>query len=680
MKFKDIAISLNVPDDELLLLGKYLDEIVYSGLAVKERNGVYVSVDSDKYISGVFAKMQKGYGFLRVDDDKNNDIFIPPEKTLYAANGDKVLVEITNKSSGLSDEGRIVQILKRENETIVGKLHVNKNTVFLMPLDRHIGFDVYIKNHKGKKYKNGMIAVAKVTKWPDDKKGAAGEITELLGMFYDKGVDVMSVIKSQGIRCEFSNSCLNEAAEVSKKQIKLDGRKDYREKLIITIDGDDAKDLDDAISLETEGDNFKLGVHIADVSEYVRENSKLDKEALKRGTSVYFADRVVPMLPERISNGCCSLNPNQEKYALSVIMTINKKGEVTSYEIDKSVIISDFRMTYNKVTQILNGDEKLSNEYNKITPMLKDMQELADILNKKRVARGCVNFELPEARFEFDADGKVIDIKNREYTIANSIIEEFMLICNETVAEHVFWNEIPSVYRIHEIPTEEKINRFKIMLSALGYSMKNSKEVYTGMFSEILDKIKGKPEEKPLTTMMLRTLMKARYSPNNDGHFGLAAKYYCHFTSPIRRYPDLLVHRILKESIENVIKDDRYDYLTQMVDKASVMSSEREIAAMEAERAVEDIKKAEYMRMFIGETFTGYISSVTSFGIFVELDNTVEGLIRYSDIDTDYFEFDEKYMRAIGENSNKIYKIGDKVNVEVVSSTPETGEIDFIFA
>ena len=436
--------------------------------------------------------------------------------------------------------------------------------------------------------------------------------------------------------------------------------------------------MDDAVSLTKEGDHYILGVHIADVSHFVTEGSAIDKEAIKRGTSVYFADRVIPMLPVRLSNGLCSLNPNEKKLAMSVLMKIDKKGTVVSYDISKSYILSDYRMTYSDVTKILDGDNKLCTKYKKILPMLKEMDSLREILHSKRLSRGSVNFDFPEAKIIFDENGFVADVTKREFTKANSIIEEFMLICNETVAEHMFWAELPSVYRVHETPDSQKIEVFKKMLSALGYSMKNSKELHSAEFNKILAQISGKPEERILSTLMLRSFQKARYSPENLGHFGLASKYYCHFTSPIRRYPDLVVHRILKESLEGALTEKRQSSLSAFTEKASLVSSDAEVKAMEAEREVEDMKKAEYMVNFIGEDFEGTVSSVTNFGFFVELDNTVEGLVRYADISGDYFEYDPETLTCFGRNSGKTFKIGQKVTVAVVSSNPLTGEIDFM--
>ncbi len=674
MKFLDIAAILGVPENDRPALGKILDNLVYKGLAIKSRDGKYISSESENMVNGIFSASHKGYGFIRREGDLS-DIFIPPGKTKFAMNGDTVLAKITGKSEGMSDEGEIIQILCRANETVVGTVSVNGRTVFVIPDDKNIE-DIYIPVKKKHKYKNGMKVVVKITKWPDRIKGAAGEIAEILGFSGDAGVDVMSVIRSHHIRTEFSSYCLNAAKKQSESIPDVTGRTDFTNELIITIDGADAKDLDDAVSLTKDGDIYRLGVHIADVSEYVTEGSALDKEAFKRGTSVYFADRVIPMLPETISNGVCSLNPHTKKLTLSVIMEIDEKGKVLNYKILKGVIKTTHRMTYEDVYHILEGDKTLCKKYSDILPMLECMKELSLILRANRQKRGSIDFDIPEPRFIFDENGYVCDIVKREMTVANHIIEEFMLICNETVAEHMFWNDIPCVYRVHQPPTEEKLTRFKNMLAPLGYTLKKSKEIHSNIFRDLLIKIEGTPEQRALSTMMLRTFMKAGYSHECGGHFGLASKYYCHFTSPIRRYPDLMVHRILKESLNGVISPKRLEALTGKTQSAAVQSSEKEIKAMEAEREIEDIKKAEFMQNFVGEVWEAVVSWVTSFGVFVEFDNTAEGLARYAEMDDDYYIFDPDNLCAVGERTKNTYKIGTKVLALIERSSPETGEID----
>lgn len=678
MKFKDIGAILGVPENEMLELGKYLDELVYEGRIIKEKNGQYVPVDSDEFISGKFSMNKKGFGFLRPDDGTIDDVFIAPENTGSAMNNDNVLVKIIKKSKNASDEGKIVKITSRNNRSIVGTVQLNKRCCFLIPDDKNLGSDIFITKTDGV-IKNGIKAVAKITKWPEKGKCAEGVIYEVLGFPGEKGVDVMSVIHRYKIRENFKPDVVAEAEKMSKTPLLLKGRNDLRHLKTITIDSSDAKDLDDAISLTKNNSGFTLGVHIADVSEYVKENSNLDKEAFNRGTSVYFADRVIPMLPKALSNGACSLNEKEDKLALSVIMQIDFNGNVNDYTITESVINSDHRMTYTDVTDILNGNKELTEKYSNIKDMLFEMKELAEILNKKRVKRGSILFDFPESKAVLDDNGKAVDIVLREYTISNSIIEEFMLVCNETVAEHGFWNELPFIYRIHEKPDENKMEKLKKFMGLLGYSFKNSKEIHSSQFNKIIEEIKGKEEEKVLSVFMLRSLMKARYSPDCDGHFGLGAKYYCHFTSPIRRYPDLMVHRILKKELKGELNLKEIEKLSGYVAEASVKSSDCEIIAQDAERDIMDMKKAEYAEGHIGKVCDGIISSITSFGIFVEYENTVEGLVRYADIRGDYFEFDADTLSATGVHSGKTYKIGDKVKTMIVNAFPETGEIDMIF-
>ena len=669
MKFFELAVMLQVPKKELTEFGKLLDQLVVEGRIEKSEKGKYKPIVENNMLTGVFAGSAKGFGFLRPDDPDQPDVFIPAAGVKYA-------MKLEGQREGGSPEGRVVKILERANDRIVGTVSVNKKIVFVIPDDKKIPDDIYITGKSGGKLKNGMKAVVKITKWPDSKKGAAGEIIEVLGFMNERGVDVMSVIRSHGIRDTFEKETLKEAekfGEISEKARK--NRLDLTKELILTIDGEDAKDLDDAISLTREKNGYRLGVHIADVSHYVKEKSALDAEAFERGTSVYFADRVVPMLPEKLSNGICSLHPGVDRLALSVFMDIDQNGKVVHYDIHKSVIRSKYRMTYKNVTGILEKDKELCREYASLVPQFELMAEVAGVLRKKRDKRGSINFDFPEAKILFDEKGRAVDVVKREYTIANQIIEEFMLACNETVAEHMFWRELPCVYRIHEKPSTEKMENFQKMLGMLGYKLKG-KELRAAAFNQVLKEIEGKPEEKVLSTLMLRSFMKAKYAPENLGHFGLAAKYYCHFTSPIRRYPDLVVHRILKESIKGELESKREKFLRKFTGKASVQASETELVAQEAEREIEDMKKAEYMQRHIGEELEGVISSVTSFGLFVEFDNTVEGLVRFADLKDDYYHFDPQRLCVEGERTKKTYRIGDLVAVTVDAADRYTGQID----
>lgn len=674
MKFKEIANAMEVPEEDIQMLGLILDELTFEHKIIKNFDGKYFDAESNGYIFGTFSYSGRGYGFLRCEDGKG-DVFIPPDKTLSALNGDKVFVKLLSGRGGLNPEGAVYRIVERVNKIVVGTVQINKNLVFVIPDNDKLGTDIFITNKGSKKYKNNMKVVVRINKWPNRERNASGDIVEVLGFAGENEAEVMSVIKENSIRYIFNRATIDEAEKKKVTDNDYKNREDFRNKTIITIDGEDAKDLDDAIGIERTEKGYRLYVHIADVSHFVRENSELDKEAQLRGTSVYFADRVIPMLPEAVSNGVCSLHPGEDKLTLSVVMEINNKGNVTDSRIFEGVIRTNHRMSYNQVYAILNGDKELINKYNDIYDDILVMSELADILTAKRRKRGYINFNFPESKFIFDENKNVIDIQQREFTKANLIIEEFMLLCNETIAEFGFWNELPFVYRIHEKPDDEKLDAFKKILNLQGYSLKATKEVYPNMFNEILETIKGEPCEKVINTMLLRAMMKAKYSPENLGHFGLALKNYCHFTSPIRRYPDLAIHRILKKYIKSGYSTKEIAQLESFVEKVSVMSSEAEIKAQTAERKIEDIKKAEYMEQFIGETFEGIICSITNFGLFVEFENTTEGLLRFADIHNDYFEFNRELMCATGERTGKTYKIGDNIEVIIGEVDKRAGEI-----
>jgi len=511
------------------------------------------------------------------------------------------------------------------------------------------------------------MVVVEITKWPEKRRSPEGRIVEVLGKKGEKGLDILTIIKKFGLPEEFPQKVLDFAEGIEEEipQKEYERRKDLRDIKMVTIDGEDAKDLDDAVSIEKlSNGRYKLGVHIADVTHYVREKNPLDKEALKRATSVYLIDRVIPMLPKKLSNGICSLNPKIDRLALSCIMVIDNNGKVLEHEICESVIRTNERMTYTDVTKILkDDDEELKKRYDYLVDDFKTMEELCNILYKKRIKRGAIDFEFEEAKITLDSKGKPIEIKPYEREIANRIIEEFMLVCNETIAEHMYWTNLPFVYRIHENPDEEKLEKFKEFVYNLGYFVKWNGEVRPRNLQEILEKVKGKKEEVVVSTLLLRSMMQARYSPECVGHFGLAAQYYCHFTSPIRRYPDLQIHRIIKEHINGKIDNTRAKKLTTLVDYASKQSSEMERLAQEAEREVDDLKKAEYMLDRIGEEFDGIISSVTSFGMFVELPNTIEGLVHITALDDDYYIYDEKHLCLIGERTKKVYRLGDTAKV-----------------
>ena len=562
-------------------------------------------------------------------------------------NGDRILVQITREDkNGKKREGEVIQILERGNTKIIGVYEDSKNFGFVIAEDTRISQDIFISKKDRNGAKDGDVVVVEITKWPEKRRSPEGVVKEVLGQKGDKGLDILTIIKKYGLPEEFPPKVQAFTAgideEIPLKEYKR--RKDLRDVRMVTIDGEDAKDLDDAVSIERlDNGRYRLGVHIADVSHYVREKNPLDKEALKRGTSVYLIDRVIPMLPKKLSNGICSLNPKVDRLTLSCIMVIDGSGKVLDHEIVESVIRTNERMTYTDVTKILkDNDPELSKRYDYLLDDFKAMEELCNILYKKRTKRGAIDFEFEESKIILNEFGKPIDIKPYEREIANRIIEEFMLVCNETVAEHMFWSHLPFVYRIHEDPDEEKLEKFREFIYNLGYIVKWNGEVKPRNLQEILEKVRGKKEETVVSTLLLRSMMRAKYSPECVGHFGLAAKYYCHFTSPIRRYPDLQIHRIIKEFINGKIDDDRSKKLTALVDYAARQSSETENIATEAEREVDDLKKAEYMLDRIGEEFEGIVSSVTSFGMFVELPNTIEGLIHITALDDDYYIYDTK--------------------------------------
>ena len=583
-------------------------------------------------------------------------------------NGDRILVQITREDkNGKKREGEVIQILERANTKIIGVYEDSKNFGFVIAEDTRISQDIFISKKDRNGAKDGDVVVVEITKWPEKRRSPEGVVKEVLGQKGDKGLDILTIIKKYGLPEEFPPKVQAFASgideEIPLKEYKR--RKDLRDVRMVTIDGEDAKDLDDAVSIERlDNGRYRLGVHIADVSHYVREKNPLDKEALKRGTSVYLIDRVIPMLPKKLSNGICSLNPKVDRLTLSCIMDIDSSGKVLDHEIVESVIRTNERMTYTDVTKILkDNDPELSKRYDYLLDDFKAMEELCNILYKKRTKRGAIDFEFEESKIILNEFGKPIDIKPYEREIANRIIEEFMLVCNETVAEHMFWSHLPFVYRIHEDPDEEKLEKFREFIYNLGYIVKWNGEVKPRNLQEILEKVRGKKEETVVSTLLLRSMMRAKYSPECVGHFGLAAKYYCHFTSPIRRYPDLQIHRIIKEFINGKIDDDRSKKLTALVDYAARQSSETENIATEAEREVDDLKKAEYMLDRIGEEFEGIVSSVTSFGMFVELPNTIEGLIHITALDDDYYIYDENHLCLMGERTKKIYRLGDFVKV-----------------
>ena len=683
MKAKEMAMILGVPKKEynqFLDIIRYLEE---NYKIVKNRKNRYRLI-GENFVEGIYRKNQRGFGFVKIDD-REDEIYIAKEDSLNALNGDRVLIEITEEQNKVKRaEGKIKKIIKHEKETVVGTFQESRNFGFVVPDDKAFGTDIFISKGKFLNAKNNQKVVVKITKYPQKGKNAEGEIIEVLGSIDEAGVDMLSIIKEYDLPSEFPENVIEEAKNYGNKIDEKDtqNRIDCRQDIIFTIDGEDAKDLDDAVRvIKLKNGNYKLDVHIADVSYYVREGSLLDKEAQIRGTSVYMLSRVIPMLPKELSNGICSLNAGQDRFTLSCSMEINNKGEVVSAEVYKGIINVTERMNYHDVQKILDkSDEKVLKKYEKYIGNFELMAELAEILKKKRLEQGYLNLDIPESKIDLDENGKVISIGKYETSFSNEIIEQFMLSANETIAEKFYWLEAPFIYRVHEDPDIEKVKELNKFLYNFGLKIRIVNEkIYPKEVSKILEEIKGKEEEKVVSTLILRTLKIARYEAENKGHFGIASKYYCHFTSPIRRYPDLFIHRIISKYLEeNYVVSDKFieDFKQKAIDRAR-MSSEREKVATKAERDSEDMKKAEFMQDKIGQEYEGIVSSVTQFGIFVELENTVEGLIRFENLGNEYFIYDENRKRLIGENSNKVYKIGDKVKIRVISANKLLRQIDF---
>lgn len=648
---------------------KLLNELEKEGKIVKNRGDRYGTPERMGLVVGKLQGHQKGFAFL-IPDEERPDVFIPSTELNGAMHKDRVLVKVTKEdNNGKKCEGEVVKIIERGNDKVIGTYEDSANFGFVVADEKRIVQDIFISKENRSGAKTGDIVIVQITNWPEKKRNPEGKIVEILGKKGDQGLDILTIIKKFQLPEEFSDKVESYAAEIpyeiSEEEYKR--RLDLTKLKMVTIDGEDAKDLDDAVSLEMlENGNYNLGVHIADVSHYVKEKNPLDKEALKRGTSVYLIDRVIPMLPKKLSNGICSLNPKVDRLALSCFMEIDKTGKVLNYKVAESVIKTSERMTYTEVTKILRDkDEELIDKYKYLVEEFKTMEELCNILHKKRILRGAIDFDFEECKIILNEKGKPIDIKPYERAIANRMIEEFMLVCNETIAEYIFWANIPFVYRIHEDPDTEKLIHFNEFVYNLGYVVKMTKEIHPKALQDIVEKVKGKKEETVINTLLLRSMKQAKYSPECVGHFGLAAKYYCHFTSPIRRYPDLIIHRIIKEYLNGKITDSRISKLTVAVDYASKQSSEMERVAQEAEREVDDLKKAEYMSEKIGEVYEGIISSVTNFGMFVELPNTIEGLIHITELKDDYYIYDERHLSLIGERTKKIYRLGDSLKIKV---------------
>ncbi|MGL4873063.1 MAG: ribonuclease R [Clostridium sp.] len=683
MDLSSLSRIFDVKKAEFKAFKMVLKDMEAEGLVMRNEKDKFALPEKFGYVRGKIQAHAKGFAFLIPENEGEKDVFIAGSALNGAMNGDKVIVQVTREDKGgiRKREGEVLSIVERANTTIIGEYEESRNFGFVIPEDTRLTQDIFVSKKERCGAKGGDIVIVEITKWPEGRRSPEGKIKEVLGKKGDKGLDILTIIKKHGLPEEFPQSVLNFAdnikEEIEEKEYKR--RTDFRDLKMVTIDGEDAKDLDDAVSIERlDNGMYKLGVHIADVSHYVRENNPLDKEALNRATSVYLIDRVIPMLPKKLSNGICSLNPKVDRLTLSCIMTIDKKGKVVAHEIHEAIIRTNERMTYTDVTKILKDkDEEVIKRYDYLYDDFLAMEELATILNNRRMSRGSIDFDFPEAKITLDKMGKPIEIKPYPREISNRMIEEFMLVCNETVAEDMYWQKMPFVYRIHEDPDEEKLSKFREFVYNLGYPMKTNAEIHPKMMQEVLDKVKGKSEETIVSTLMLRSMMKARYAPECVGHFGLAAEYYCHFTSPIRRYPDLQIHRIIKENLNGKLEGKRLEKLKGIVEHASKQSSDMEKLATEAEREVDDLKKAEFMLDRVGEEFDGIISSVTSFGMFIELPSTIEGLVHITALDDDYYVYDEDHLSLIGERTKKIYKLGDNVHIKCSRVDIDNREVYF---
>ena len=684
LKREELALIFNIHPSEMPMFYNFLDELEEDGYKKKKKKGRVMSPNKMGLFVGKFVAHRKGYGFVESDEEFTQDLFIPKDDINGALHNDRVMAEIvTPATEDKRAEGKVIKIIKREVTRVVGLFQENKSFGFVVPDDKKFNQDIFIPKRGFNGAKNDDKVVCEITLWPQENRKPEGKIIEVLGKKGERGVEIDSIIRAHGLPEEFPKKVIDEANYVSSQDLEdeIARRLDLRHLDIFTIDGEDAKDLDDAISIEVlPNGNYKLGVHIADVTHYVREKSKLDKEALKRATSVYLVDKVIPMLPKQLSNGVCSLNPFEDKLTLSCIMEIDENGKVVNSEIAETVINSKARMTYTEVSDILEkDDEKLKQTFAKQVEDFKKAEKLARILMKRRERRGAIDFDFPEAKIILNREGKVVDIKCYERRISNKMIEEFMLVANETVAEHFYWLQLPFVYRIHETPSAEKMEDLNKFIATFGYHIKGDLEdVHPKEIQSLVEKIKGTKEEESISTIALRSMKQAKYSPQCIGHFGLAAKYYCHFTSPIRRYPDLQIHRIIKEQLNNKLNNKRQEQLSHIVEYASTQSSERERAAELAERDVHDFYKACYMADKVGQEFDGVVSSVTSFGMFVELENTVEGLIRLANMRDDYYIYNQETYTIMGERSHKTFKIGDTVRIKVDNVNVDFREIDFV--
>ncbi len=682
MKAKEMASVLQVPKSQRSELLEVLDALVQECRIEVSKKGKYAK-NQGNMLAGIFESNAKGFGFVTVEGH-SEDYFIAGENRNGAVHLDQVQIRPLPSQSGKRREAEIVKIISHGLSEMVGTYQASPNYGFVVPDNQKFGQDIFVPKEHSLAAVTGHKVVVKLTKYGEKGKKPEGRVIEILGHENDPGVDILSIVRDFDLPEKFSEKVLQQAVNVAKDVSKADmqGRKDLRDWQMVTIDGEDAKDLDDAVSCEMEGEYYRLGVHIADVSNYVQEHSALDAEALKRGTSVYLADRVIPMLPHKLSNGICSLNEGQDRLALSCVMLIDRSGKVTDHEIMETVINVDRRMSYTAVQKILDSqDEALCREYEELVPMFERMKELAALLRNKRVQRGSIDFDFPETKIILDQDGTPLEIRPYERNVATNLIEDFMLIANETVASDYFWQEVPFVFRSHEAPDTERVKKLAAFISNFGFTIRGQRDdIHPKELQKLLAQIAGTPQEDLISRLTLRSMKRAKYTPDCLGHFGLAANYYCHFTSPIRRYPDLQIHRIIKDCLRGRMNEKRQMHYDAILPEVAKQSSEMERRADEAERETDKLKKTEYMQQHIGEVFEGVISSITSWGIYVELPNTIEGMIHVTDLRDDYYQYVESSYEMIGERTGRCFKLGQFLKVKCTAADKFMRTIDFELA
>ena len=684
MKFKELAMLLQVPKEKRDELRQILETLESEGKIYLSKRGKYCRGEA-KRLTGSFRASLKGFGFVVIEGEEQ-DIYIAEEDTNTAMDQDEVEVVIKREPDGRSREGKIVRIVNRALTKVVGLYQVRKGKSygFVIPDNQRLSSDIFVPAEYSKGAVDGHKVVVELTSYGDDRRSPEGKVVEIIGHINDPGTDILSIVKGYDLPLEFPEKVLNQAERVAKPVSEADrqGRQDLRDWQMVTIDGEDAKDLDDAVSIAREGDCYILGVHIADVTNYVQENSALDREAFKRGTSVYLVDRVISMLPHTLSNGICSLNQGEDRLALSCIMKIDEKGRVVDHEIAETVIRVDQRMSYTSVKKILEDrDPEEMEKYQELVPMFEKMSRLSKILREHRRIRGSIDFDFPETKMILDEKGRPLELQPYERNVATRMIEDFMLLANETVAEDYYWQELPFVYRTHEAPDEEKIRTLATFINNFGYSMHvGANEVRPKEIQKLLAKVEGSPQEAMISRLALRSMKQAKYTPENSGHFGLAAAYYTHFTSPIRRYPDLQIHRIIKDNIRGRMQEEKIVHYDKILPEVTKHASEMERRAEEAERETVKLKKVEYMQQHLGEIFEGVISSITKWGMYVELPNTVEGLVHVANMRDDHYEYDENRYELIGAHTNKVYKLGQRIWIQVTGADRLLRTIDFEIA